>query len=1834
MNRFLKLFAMMAAVCLLASCHNSGQPAGEFSTFIKAYTGGVVSGTSTIRIEFNGNVGAAAEPQNLISFSPSIKGEARWAGNTILEFIPEEGELKPGKEYDASVRLDKLFDIRDSKLKKFNFSFKVAPKEIALEIDGMTISTSDPSVASLSGKVLFSSDMPQDKVAEIFTLAQNGESKGSRIAASDIAISQGASANEYKFVISGIKRNAGDNLVKLTADASSYGYKHSQTESYSVPGTEGFRLVSANRVDSADPYVDVTFSQPLDNTQSPEGLFTLINTGRHYFQKDGNRMRIYYESIGSESVELRVSAATRDIDGNRLGEDFSYSFTNDELKPRVSLLLDGNILPDPSQLILPFTAQNLSAVDIRIIKIYESNILTYLQENDINDGYSIRRSGRLVYRTTLRLDSDSSIDLKSRNLFAVDLSNVIKKEPGALYRVRLSFNRDYSLYGKGRGGFTVSDGQMIQLQADGLTPEEEDVWDTPQSYYYESDYDWSEYNWEDRDNPATPTYYMDSDLYPYINLFSSDLGLVFKTAGNGKVWVAANDILSTKPLKGTEITVYNYQLQSIGSAKTDSDGLAEIDVKGKPFIISARHGSSTAYLKVTDGNEKSLSRFDTGGQTVTKGLKGYVYGERGVWRPGDTMHLTLVIENHSNSIPEGHPVTMEVYSPLGQFYDKQISTDGVNGFYSFELKTKADDPTGTWNAYFKIGGATFHKALHVETIKPNRLKINLDIKEKALEAGQAANMTITSNWLTGPAASGMRAVVGITLANGSSSIKGHEGYIFHDPVTSYYPEEFAAIDGQLNSEGKLSAKVSMPHVANAPGLLNASIVTQVFEPGGDASIISKTIPYSPYKAYVGIKAPKADGDKWLETDTDHRFDIVVSDVNGNLVKGHRLEYKIYKIAWSWWWESRSESLDSYINSRYVDLVTEGKLNAADGKASLNFSVEYPDWGRYLVYVKDLDGGHATGDMVTIDWPAWKGRSDKSDPTALTMLTFTTDKAEYKVGENATVYIPAAVNGRALVSIENGSGVISQKWVNTSDIETKYSFSVKPEMAPNFYVHITLLQPHKQTANDLPIRMYGVHPVMVSDEASHLRPEISMPDVVRPQESFTVKVKEAKGKQMTYTLAIVDEGLLDITSFKTPDPWSAMYSKEALGVRTWDLYDEVVGAYGGRFPSLLSVGGDEDFTKEKVRENRFNPVVKFYGPFTLKNGTASHKIELPMYVGSVRVMLVAGNGRAYGNAEKSVPVRSPLMVLPTLPRVMGSGENVTLPVNVFAMDDNIKDVKVSVKVSGPLSVNGAAEQNIRFSGSGDQLVRFNLQAAAGEGMAKVTVIAESAGQKAEETVNLEVRNPNPVITTVSRSVIEAGKSTAFDWNGAEARTSQLEIASFPTLDLNGAFTFVENYSYYCTEQLSARGMSLVYTSDLLNDENAAKAKAMIPEILQQLYSRQLADGGFAYWPSSSSADEWATSMAGQFLTEAKNKGYKVDAGVINAWKSFQKKCVTNYKKSESALLDDLQQAYRLYTLALAGAAEEGAMNRLKGAENLSAQAAWRLAAAYSLRGKDKIAKEMVQNLETNIRAYRDNSTFGSSLRDKAMILETMVLVDDIAGASTIAQDVADAISEEGYSSQTVAFASVAMGRLAKKMNKDALIAKVDGKDVKSAQAVYSQVLDPKAGKVSIENRNVGAVFASVVTSSQAGFGSATAPKSSGIGVKVSFQNAAGEKLPDTGNLVIRQGEEFFERIEVSNNTAEPVYNLALTQIIPSGWEIFNERLYGGSSKSDSEHSYKDIRDDRTSWFFDLPAGTGKVFWIRLQATYEGNFILPAAVCEAMYDNKISGNSASGNATVTR
>ena len=1864
------LFFLLLMIVSFSSCTRTQKdiiPSAEYAPYINAYTGGVISQNSTIRIELTHKqpmVDLNNElKENPFSFSPSLKGKAYWVSNNTIEFVPEEGTLKPGSLYECTFQLGKFVEV-DKKLKEFNFSFRVQERNFTLSIEPLPITDAQPDEINIKGEICFSDIVKKEEVEKILTVKDgNNKSYPVEIIPTD-------NLTRYQFCINQVPRDTEDYQLTITANGSPARIDQTQSEEVLIPAKDSFRFLSATRIDEPENGIEVVFSAPLSDTQDLKGLIEIPELSSSVFQIKENRVFIYFEANQLSKLTLNIHEGVKSSQGKTLGTSHSISFSEINLKPQVEMLTTAAILPDSKSLIIPFRAVNLYAVDLSVIRIFENNVLMFMQTNSLASANELRRSGRLVYKKTLWLGKDTSKDIHNWENYSIDLAGLIRQEPGAIYRVILSFRQEYSAYPCGGvdnqeikfADNNTPDG-LMKVSGSALSEADEAVWDTPEAYYYYNGgtMDWSVYRWKERDNPCHPSYYMNSDRAAACNVFASNLGMIVKRNSLNKLWIAVSNILDTNPVGKAQVTVYNFQLQPIGKGETNGEGFIEISSKGTPFIVVAEAEKQKAYVRVVDGEEQSVSRFDVGGKEIQKGLKGFIYGERGVWRPGDTLHISFILEDREKRIPDKHPVALEIYNPKGQFYTKMISTQGMNGFYTFDVPTQAGDPTGLWNAYIKVGGTTFHKGLRIETIKPNRLKINLTLPKILQSTDKNVTVPLASAWLTGATASKLKAKVEMSLSKVNTQFKNYGQYIFNDPATDFTTIKTDVFDGILNAEGKAGVTLKVPAATNAPGMLNATFTTRVFEPGGDASIYTQSIPFSPFVSYVGINLNQPKG-KYIETDKDHVFDVVTVNSQGQPVNRSNLEYKIYRISWSWWWENSDESFGTYINNSSITHVASGKLQTSGGKTTFKFRVDYPSWGRYLVYVKDKDSGHATGGTIYVDWPESRGRSNKTDPSGIKMLTFSLDKDSYEIGETATAIIPAAAGGRALVSIENGSSILHREWIEvTNEGDTKYTFEITPEMAPNVYLHISLLQPHAQTINDLPIRMYGIAPVFVTNRQTVLQPQIQMPEVLRPETDFNVTVSEKSGKPMTYTLAIVDDGLLDLTNFKTPDPWNEFYSREALGIRTWDMYDNVLGASAGAYSSLFSVGGDATLKPADAKANRFKPVVKFIGPFYLEKGRQqTHTLKLPMYVGSVRAMVVAGQGGAYGNAEKTAFVRTPLMLLSTLPRVLSIQEEITVPVNVFAMEKQVKNVTVSLQASGGgVQIEGSHQQSLTFNRPGDQLVFFTLKTGNKTGKATIKLTASGGGQQTKETIEIEVRNPNPIVTLRSSEWIETGQNKELSYQlGSLSANNQikLEVSRIPSVDISRRFDFLYNYQHHCTEQLTSKALPLLFIAQFktIDTREAEKIKANVQEAIRQIYARQLPNGGFVYWPGNAVADEWISSYTGMFLTLAQEKGYAVHANVLNKWKRFQRAAAQNWRMPQEAnnwqqWQSELQQAFRLYTLALAGAPEYGAMNRMKEQAGLSIQAKWRLAAAYALTGKMKPAEELVYNAETTVIPYSSmNQIYGSSDRDEAMILETLLLMNRERDALQQAKVVSKNLSQENwFSTQSTAFALMAMGRLAEKLSGSLDFTWTwNGKQqpaVKSAKAVFEKEIStsPKSGTVAVKNQGKGALSVDLITRTQ--LLNDTLPAISD-NLRMDIRYASMDGKPMSVND-IRQGTDFTAIASISNTSGTTDYtNLALTHIIPSGWEVYNERMTvpeaepqettDSSGNVSGQYTYQDIRDDRVLTYFNLRRGETKIFTIRLQATYAGNFILPAVQCEAMYDVNVQARSKAGRTTVSR
>ena len=1824
---------LVLTLVILFSCGNRDTQLLEvkpgFEKYVMSYTSGeYLSIGSHFIIQLQQSYSDSITPgtpvgKNLFNFSPTVKGKALWIDSRTIEFIPEK-PLEYNSIYTVEFELAKIAEVPKEfatmkyQIKTIAQAYRFAEGQLSTYPEEMAYYKYESAVITadiVDNKLI-------ENALEITHLDKNQKPKWIHDANGLI----------HKFTIDSISRQEKSTELKINfAGQKIYADKVSNLQQ-KIPGIREYVVLSAKPTNGDNQLITITFSDPLLPDQNLNGLVYLDNIPDPNLSIDGNKIIVTFNSLLKGKQTLHLNKGIRNLLSHKLKSSLKYELTFESIKPAVKLLGKGVIMPSSEGLIFPFEAVNLDAIDLRIIQIYEDNVLFFLQENSMDDAENISRVGRLIFQKKVSLRNQTMADLDKWNTFKVDLSKYINIQSGAIYRVEIQFRQSYSTY-----KCAVSNLKEASLSDQEYSEEvkkEMKSYDEEKYYWY---WDYPDgYDWREQENPCNISYF-NPERWVSKNLLVSDLGITAKGSPTNKYYVAVADLKTTDAVPDATVKFYNFQRQLIAEGKTDENGILFKDVKNKPYFAVVSKGDQKGYLKLDNGRALSLSNFNVGGMKMQEGMKGYIYGERSVWRPGDNFYLTFILEDKENQLSNNYPIIFSLYNPLNQLIESRVVKNGENGFYPFYSKTDDKAPTGNWTLKVKAGGAVFSKNIKIETIKPNRIKGNIDFGGDQISKNDLSKtFRLEAKWLHGAPASNLRYDVKLKLNKNNSIFNKFKQYNFDNQFADFQSEEMDAASGELNADGIKDLSLNI-NSTDAPGQLAAVFTTRIFEKGGDFSIMTQNITYSPYDCYIGTKMLSEGQQGWYSIDKFQKLGIVSVNDKGNILPNRRVHITIYKVQWRWWWDSYNDNLANYINSSSSSRVLSEYLSTnSKGKAELKFKLPYKNWqdnGRYLVMVSDENGGHISA--FTAYSSEWYG-SVGGQGEGATMLAFTSDKEKYNVGQEAEIVIPSSKNGRALVSLEKGSEILKVFWVKTSQNETRFKIPITKDMAPNIFIHISLIQPHNQTINDNPIRMYGVIPIDVEDPNTRLEPNIKIANKLEPEKAFAVNVSEKKGRSMTYTLAIVDEGLLDITGFRTPDPWKRFYSREAISIRTWDMYDFVIGAYGARLENAFSVGGgDEIKDPSKNKTNRFKPVVFFVGPFTLKAGEKKvHKFIMPNYIGSVRVMVVAGQKGAYGNAEKTVPVKKDLMILSTLPRVLGPNEEVKLPVTIFAMNKNVKDVMLSVSTNKLLKIIGNNSQKIHFSKEGEKMATFALKVNSGTGKATAHILAISGNLKATYDIELDVRNPNQPYSIVKDTILSGGARWVANlrpFGIAGSNSATIEISSIPSFNLEKRLDYLISYPYGCIEQTVSSAFPQLYLQELLELTQGQKAEIQknIEATLNNLRQFQLSNGSFSYWPGQDFVNQWGTNYAGHFLLKAKEKGYNLPNGMLEKWVKFQKSAANSWVRYD-VNGGDMNQAYRLYLLAMAGNSELGAMNRMRENNNIEERARIMLAGAYMLVNQKTAALKIFQMpfISTSFPADYYDYSYGSSTRDDALKALVLKNIGKKAEAFALIKKVAkDLASDNWMSTQTTAMSLMAVSEFFGKMNASKgldISLLMDSKInlYKSNRNIISKKIALTTGakkSIVLVNNSKNINYVSITIKGRPAEGKEVA-KSDNLKLITAYYDMSGNKI---NPYKIKQGTDFKAVVTIVNPAFLGDYqDLALSQIFPSGWEIINSRLFDiGGKSAQSLSNYQDIRDDRVLTFFELKKHETATFTVMLNAAYEGKYYLPATICGSMYNNRI-------------
>lgn len=1761
-----------------------------------------------------------------IKVKPKVSGSFKWIDNHELAFVPDV-RFDYDEQYVFILDLKELITSAEIVNDRLRLSTSTRRFGYDISIEGPRIKVEGgKQVAAIQGIISSSDFAGKEEVEKILSAFQKGNRE------IYVVWAHSGNAREHSFTIKNIQIENNSAPVLISWNGGREDPKFKGKEKIIIPGSGNFNVDHARISTRNGKHISVLFTNPLKVDQNLDGLIKIDNrTSNQKYLIDGNELKIYLAGIQKEKIDLEISEHVRNFSNKSLDASYQKKLLFVPEKPAIRLLGQGVIVPLGRDMNFPFEAINVKAVDLEVFKIFEDNILQFLQNNDLAGGYDLGLVGRIVHQEKIDLSALSSERTKNEwTRYGIDLSRYMADDPNTLYKIRLGFKRDYSDY-------PCENEVMAEVKSTdrGFTT----------IMIYPSDY--QGYRWEHSKDPCYPAYY-NYERFVERNLLISNVGVVAKKAFDGNYTFSISALDDLDPLSNANIKLYDYQKQFVGEARSNSDGFVKINPSREASFAVVNHSEGFAYVRLRDENANSLSSFDVGGKQPSK-LDAFIYTDRGVYRPGDTIFLHMMLDDTPNPLPDNHPVSLQLLDVNGDSRFEQTTSEHMDKIYSFTLPTHANDKTGKWQARIKIGSKEFVHSIRVETVKPNRLKVELSAPE-LITAHRAGNNTIelVSRWLHGASASGLLAQVDASYRAMRPPFRGFDGYSFSDPGRQTPGDQVVLFKKNLDEEGETSFDIEYEDPSIFPSMVNAQIRTRVFEKGGDFSENYASLKISPFRAYVGLKIPENRwGYKSVKVGEAADIDVVSLDEEGNVVPNRRLTVGLYDVHWRWWYYSNERYNVYRFNSvKHEQAVWKDNIRTdRNGKAVVNFNFQDEHYGRKLLRICDEESGHCAGEFFYLSlWGAPMDEERKS----LSKLNFTANKKTYDTGENVELSIPSEAGSKILISIENNMKVIFQEWIEGEKDQTAYRFSLAPEMAPNVYVHATYIQPFGNNENDLPLRMYGVLPIKVTNVKTMLKPEIKTTPKYEPNESFEVIISEADQKAMTYTVAIVDEGFLDLTNFKTPSPHSHFYAKQSLGVRTWDMYDHVLNGFG-EIDKIISVGGDSDTEKAVGAKKaiRFKPVVISDGPYRLASGTSQKlRYTMPNYVGSVRIMIVARDDNAYGKAEEAVPVKEPLMVQATLPRVVSPGEEVEIPVNIFAMEDDIRNVNVQLTTSENVNSAFAEDQKLRFTRQGEKMAYFDVDIGEDLGIAKFEVTASSSKYKMDQQYELQIRNPNAFESTVNEHFIEENDqwTTIIKPVGMKGSNEGiLEFSTMPPIRLEDRLNYLVRYPHGCLEQTTSALFPQLYLGHLkdLSKEYSDLIKTNLREGIAKLQRMQMGNGAFKYWPSGGSqVNEWCTSYAGHFLIEAKNDGYYVQGGKFEKFIKYQKNkarsfSITGLSKKYRIRSAYHNQAYRLYTLALAGEADLPSMNVLRLDPNLPAMSKFLLAAAYAYTGNEAIALELINNVSLGVSNYdMPGDTYGSNIRDDALIAQCMIALNkDAAGAALIKEISEKLNSGRWYSTQSLAHALLAISKFNKDMDHGPIDVEftigdnaVQQMQSEKSIALFSFDPDHYAGQnVRIVNNSTGPLYTKINLRGQPSPTETLERPARNEHIKILVEYKDMERKPlDVQNL--NRGTDFLAEVTITNlNTkGTDLQEMALTQIFPSGWEILSGRLdnLANTFKEDS-YDYRDVRDDRVFTYFDLKKT--KKYIIKLNAAYGGSYFLPSVICEAMYDNEIAAKT---------
>lgn len=1353
----------------------------------------------------------------------------------------------------------------------------------------------------------------------------------------------------------------------------------------------------------------------------------------------------------------------------------------------------------------------------------------------------------------------------------------------------------------------------------------------------------------------------------------SDIGLIAKE-GKEKMLVFANSIHSAAALPGVNVLAYGSNNQLLGMGATNAEGIAEIaytrkDMAGfRPAMIIAKTADDFNYLPFST-TRVNTSRFEVGGRrSNTTGLDAFIYPERDIYRPGEKLNFSVIIRDRQWKSPGELPVKLKFLLPNGKelkTFRKSLNEQGslegsvdiaasaITGSYSLEVYTSNDVLLAT-------------QPFRIEEFVPDRIKVTAKLDKPFLEAGDISRLNVHAVNFFGPPAANRNYECEIQIRQRSFNPKKYTSYDFSLANQNTLFDKTVR-EGKTDEQGNAIEKYEVPEMFKNIGLLQATFYATVFDETGRPVSRSTSADIFTQPVFFGVAD---DGFSYYALNQSVQFPLIALDKNEKVLDGISARVQVVKHEYRTVL-TKSGSYFRYESQKEDKLINSGIVTVSGENTKYSFVPRSP--GDYELRIS-IPGANSYVSRSFYSYGSWGGDNTSFDVNNEGHIDIELDKSSFYTGETLKALFKTPFSGRMLVTMETDK-VVSYQYVNVDKRTASLDLPLTIDDIPNVYITATLIKPHE--LSDIPLTVaHGFQSVKVEEKDRKIPVEIIAQAKVRSHTHQKVKVKATPGSMVT--LAAVDNGVLQISDFETPDPYTHFYARRALEVNGYDLYPLL-------FPetraSLSSTGGDGESDMKK----RVNPmpakrikIVSYWSGIAKANGSGEVEFEfdIPQFSGEVRLMALAYKNESFGSKESAMTVADPIVLSTALPRFLSPGDTVMMPVTITNTTSGTATANARVKVSGAVRIAGTDQQSLSIAANSEGRATFQVVAPPAIGVSKIAVEVSSLGENFTDETEIGVRPAAGLQKVTGSGVLAGGASQSLSLGAPDFIPSsvdyQLIVSRSPAIELTKYLSWLLEYPYGCTEQTVSVAFPQLYYSDMAdlvrknNTGQKATANANIQEAIRKIKMRQLYNGAVTLWDNEGSENWWATIYAAHFLLEAQKAGFDVDKGLMETMLGYINSRLKNretityyYNRDQNKKIAPKEVVYGLYVLALANRPNVSAMNYYKANPALlSLDCKYLLSAAYALAGDKKSFREFLPSQFAGEESVaQTGGSFYSDIRDESLALDVLADVDpDNPQIGIMAQHVSDKLKQRSwFSTQELAFSFLGLGKIAHQAAGATVTAdiRVDGRTVGAMSGAPLKLTTKDlrggsgagSGSAGAGSTGSGSTKVDIATKGDGrlyyfwqaeGISATGAYKEEDSYLKVRKRFFDRNGRPITGNT-FRQNDLVIVQLTLEKTYSTNIDNIVITDMLPAGFEIENPRtkdIPGMDWIKDSDSpTALDVRDDRINLFVNQHE-LKQVYYYAVRAVSPGTYRMGPVSADAMYNGEYHSYNGAGTVKVVQ